>query len=270
MEQFPSPGVSALDCERVELRYIAPSQPGFARNYLTDRLDPPDPKEGRPAPKVTLYAQPTTEGSPLDLVRLAEWLEPNARRYEPNKEESFVPPTTRRGIVDGVLALEDYAGEGRFRRFIALRRTGTIEYGAYCTWSVTSAGGSVWVISLKTLVLQVAHFLALLEDLGATFETGRSWKIWCNARCIADAFLAGFGTGRAEPFQGFFLRTPSFALEDRFQLSFTYGNDPDSRGLAIGDFARRFDFAFGSLQDRARDRTGDKAGAINFAGVTYQ
>src|SRR5438132_367105 len=125
--------MSALERERVALGYARPTDADFIKNTLTASLDPEDDQRAGPAPQITFYAQPATDGGPLNLEPLPTWLKSAERRYEPRRDLAFVPET-HRGFVDGVIAANDF-GNGRYRRFLAVRRTGSVEYAPYCAWT---------------------------------------------------------------------------------------------------------------------------------------
>jgi len=171
--------LTPLQRERRDLGYLTRG-PEFGVNFLTALHGPPDEDGLGPAPKVTLYAQPTALVPGIDLAKLLTWLGPTARGYDPVPDLPFVPPY-RRGIVDGVLADPNAGREECFRRFIAIRRSATVEYGAYCSWWYPVAQ-KVWLISEKHVILQFGQLLRFLDDFATSFDLPRSWTVWCNAR----------------------------------------------------------------------------------------
>lgn len=256
--------LSPLERERWALGYAHPSDADFARNQFTDRLDPDDKEGAEPAPKVTFYAQPMTAAAPVSSAAVAAWLDPNARRYPPLPGEIFVPPR-KRGIVAGVLAYGEGETRERFTRFLAVRRTGSVEYAAYCSWWAERA--EAWILSVKQVVAQFAQLLSFLDDLATTFALPREWTVFCNARNASSAWLTGFGAGWAGPFV--FLRETTRCLDRHFQLEVNYRGDAASLDAVVREFAERFDLAFGSTTPRAFDRVGDGKGTISYGGVTY-
>lgn len=141
--------MTPLERERVELRYVRASDPDFATNLLTDALHPGEDEHAGPPPRVTFYAQPAGDAGPLALEAVPAWLKSAERRYEPRKDLPLVPET-HRGFADGLLAANDFRSIGRYPRFLAIRRTGTVEYAPYCTWTVgVNAGEVVWLLQMK-------------------------------------------------------------------------------------------------------------------------
>lgn len=256
--------LSPLERERWALGYAHPSQADFARNQFTNRLDPDDKEGVEPAPKLTFYAQSTMAAAPITIEPVAAWLDPNARRYPPLPGEIFVPPR-KRGIVDGVLAYGEGETRERFTRFLAVRRTGSVEYGAYCSWWAERP--EAWILSVNQVVAQFAQILSFLDDLATTFALPREWTVFGNARNASSAWLTGFGAGWAGPFE--FLRETTRCLDRHFQLEMNYLGGAASLDAVVREFAERFDLAFGSTTPRAFDRVGDGKGTISSACVAY-
>ncbi len=247
VEKLLAADLGALTRERVALNYVAPNDPDFAMNYLTARLDPGTTNGLPESPMVTLYAQPPADAK-LDLARLATWLEKVPSKYPPAPDQLFVP-RTRRGIVDGILAANERGDGERLRRFLCVRRTGTVEYGAYCAWSSTRFNQPVWLMSLNLVVLQFAQLLFFLDAVGSEFQLNGEWTLRCNARNVKEVVLVGFGKGWAQPFRD--AAEVTFPLEDRFQLELSYAGEAAGHDAVLRDFASRFDFAFGSSHLRA-------------------
>ncbi|HAF08729.1 MAG TPA: hypothetical protein DCK98_01430 [Chloroflexi bacterium] len=80
--------------------------------------------------------------------------------------------------------------------------------------------------------------------------------------------LVGFGEGWTEP--GDFRFRPTFCLEERFQLEFTFPGGPDAVAAVVYDLARRFELAFGFTTPRVYDRSGSAIGSINYSRVSYE
>jgi hypothetical protein len=257
-------GLEALPHERWMLGYASPADESFMRNPINDLLLPEDDETCGPAPRLTFYAQPASTAGPLDLTRVVPWLDPEKRRYEPNTRLVFVP-MTRRGIADAVIALNDHRGNGRTVRSLVVRRTGTAEYGCYPAWTFVER--KVWLIGFKLLVLQFSQFLRFLDDLAATFDRPRAWRVLVNANQMSNVVPVGYGEGWAQPFGGLY-EVPRF-WDNHFQLPFEYAGDPSTIASMTDEFADRIELAFGSTLGRARDHRGEKAGTINFDTETY-
>lgn len=248
------------ECRRL---HYADLDENFARNALVDLLEPePDENLGEP-PKVTFYVVPATSAT-LDLRRVFEWLDPKARRYDPAKHLQFVPPY-KNGIVDGIACTNGDPGE-RADRFLAVRRTGTVEYGVYCSWLVANMMTRFWFVNLKQVLLQLTQFVAFVADLNAAFKLAPTATFLCNVRSTNHAVLGAFGAGWSEPWQGGGMVKSS---EPRFQLRFDVDLAAPPPSL-ISEFAARFELSFGGKADRAFDRVGARAGEIDLGGVDYR
>jgi hypothetical protein len=258
------PSLDALARERVGLHYGAAGDPDFAVNELTWRLEP-EPIKGLPEPpRVTLYAQPPLNAE-LDLVRLARWLETTSSAYPPAPDQTFIP-YRKRGIVDGIVAMNERGDGTRLGRFLAVRRTGSVEYGVYCAWSFAQYNGAVWVLHLQLVVLQFIQLLSFVDALASEFKIAGEWAVWCNARNVKPVVLFGFGPRWAQPFRD--AVDISYPLEDHFQFEQRYVGTA-SRDATVREFATRFDFAFGSTKARAYDYPGDEKAALTFDRVNY-
>ncbi len=130
---------------------------------------------------------------------LSTWLDPNLRRYEPAKALQFIP-YYRRGFADGVVATTDEPA-GPFDRFIAVRRSGSVEYGAFCSWAFQRGTDRLWLLHLRQVVLQFPQFISFLDDLTTAFGTSRPWTAWCSARHVQGIVLTGLGQGWADWFE---------------------------------------------------------------------
>lgn len=167
-------------------------------------------------------------------------------------------------------AVRHLHGRGeRFDRFIAVRRSGSVEYGAYCSWLHHTVAGKLWLLHEKQAILQFGQFLHFLEDLATSFELPKSWTIWCNARDVKKAVLIGFGEGWTTPFDSF-RGQATFCLEEQFQLELSFASGPQSFDGLIDEFAVRFDLAFGSTTPRAYNRSGNTVGSITYSDVRYE
>lgn len=258
---------STLERERIELRYATPADPDFARNKLVERLNPREEEGFSPAPKVMFYAQPLASVAPLSIDRVDQWLDSNLRQYEPLKSVGFVP-RQKVGIVDGLVALNDES-DGRFDRFLAVRRTGTVEYGPYCCWANGGRGeNGTWLMNVKLLTAQFEQFLRFVTDLAVDFQLPTEWRVFCNARSVAGVLLFGFGKGWADPFG--FRPPPARAVEDRFQFEIAFAVDGAGYEITVRELAERIDLAFGSTRPRAYDRVGEQAGTIQYGGIDYR
>jgi len=253
-----------LSHERWRLGYATPAEDTFGRHFFSDLLLPEDDDQAGPAPKVTFYAQPIGVAAPVDVAALGSWLDPNARKYEPATYLAFVPPESR-GIADGIVALEDRRVDMRFRRFLAVRRTGTVEYAAYCVWRHPMQ--PIWLLNLKLLVLQFAQFVRFLDDVATAFDRPRRWQIYVNARQMSRSVVLGFGEGWAEPYRDF--EEPSRCWDEQFQLVLEHDGEVSGIDVLVGSFADRFDLAYGSTRGRAHNLRGDRVGEITFGGERY-
>lgn len=254
-----------LPRERLELGYADPHDPDFAVNALTTRLGP-DLVEGlTPPPRVTFYAQPALSAG-LDLARLAQWLASAVSTYPPSAENMFIPHH-KRGIVDGVLASSEHGSGSRLRRFLAVRRTGSIEYGVDCVRDMQRYGEAVWIFHLKLVVLQFAQMLAFIDAIASEFAINGPWTMWCSGRGVKPVVLVGFGERWAEPYRdGAHI---SYPLEDNFQIELEYPGGANTRAATIREFATRFDFVFGSTQARAYDYPDGPDASLGFARLGY-
>lgn len=248
------------ECRRL---HYAELDANFARNSLVELLEPEaDEKLGEP-PKVTFYVVPPTAAA-LDLNELFMWLDPQTRRYDPAKHLRFVPPY-KHGIVDGI-ACTNAQPRARSDRFLAVRRTGTVELGVYCSWLVANMMTRFWFVSLKQVLLQLTQLVAFVADLNATFKLSSTSTFVCNVRSTDTAILGAFGAGWSEPWEGGGMARSS---EPRFQLR----SDVDlaaTPASLVSDFAARFELSFGGRPDRAFDRVGPQTGELNLSGVDYR
>lgn len=252
--------------ERRNLGYLALG-PTFGVNYLTAMHGPENDEGAGPGPRVTFFAQPTELANALDLAKLPAWLDPNLRKYEPAPGTAFVPQYTR-GIVDGVVAQSRGEPQQRSDRFLAVRRSGSVEYGAYCSWLHRGRGQRSWLLHETQVILQFAQFLRFLDDFASTFERPKWWTVWCNVRDVKAAVLMGFGEGWAEPGEFNFRSIP--CLEDQFQLELHFTGGAEATDDLVAELAIRFELAFGFTTPRAYDRAGPAIGSINFARVRYE
>lgn len=255
---------STLERERIELGYATPLDPDFATNALVAQLGPGDEDGLPPGPRFTFYAQPTAAVDPLDIERVAAWLVPNERRYEPLPGALFVP-MTKQAILDGVLAYSDF-GDGVLGRFLAVRRTATVEYGAYCAWSRGIGGKPTWMMSAKHVMAQFEQLLRFLTELAAQFRVAGQWQVFCNARAMTGVIVVGFGEGWISPFD---FRPRVRCGEDRFQFEVPFGGEGRAHEAAVRELAERLDLAFGSTSPRVYDRAGEGAGKIAYGGIQY-
>ncbi len=252
--------------ERRDLGYLALG-PTFAENFLTQVHGPKQEKGLGPGPRVAFYARPTAQSTPIDLGRLPSWLDPNLRRYEPATQLQFIPHYAR-GIVDGIAARTAEGPGEEVDRFIAVRRSGSVEYGAYCSWSYNSGREQGWLVHLKQVVLQFGQFLRFLDAFATDFDRSKSWTVWLNARNVRGATLIGFGEGWADVGDWQYRARP--CLEDQFQWEFSYVGGDDATSQLVRVLTLRLEFAFGFTgTPRAYDRVGNTVGEISYAGVEY-
>jgi hypothetical protein len=264
-ESFVALQLGPFARERLALGYADPRDPAFALNMLTARLDP-DAVEGLPpSPKVTLYVQPAAEAR-LDLARVAQWLTATVSTYPPASDNTFIPHR-KRGIVDGVLAANERGNGARLRRFLAVRRTGSIECGVECARSMQTYGEAVWILHLKLVVLQFSQLLGFIDAVASEFALNGPWTIWCNARGVKPVVLLGFGERWAEPYRDG--ADISYPLEDNFQVEQQYAGGSGAHASTVREFATRFDFAFGSTKPRAYDYPGEDDATLSFGRLTY-
>jgi hypothetical protein len=251
--------------ERLALGYGDSRDPEFALNALTARIDP-DRVEGLPpAPKVTLYAQPGAEAR-LDLARVAAWLTTTVSTYAPAPDNKFVP-YRKRGIVDGVLAVNERGNGEQLRRYLAVRRMGSIEYGVECARTISTYSDQFWILHLQLIVMQFWQLLFFIDALSTEFSVASPWVVWCNARSVKPVVLVGFGNRWAEPFRD--AADITYPLEDNFQIEQHFAGGENAHATTVREFATRFDFAFGATKARAYDYPGDEDAALTFGRLSY-
>jgi hypothetical protein len=228
--------LSPAQRELFDLNYLDATAAGFALNPVTTMALAARSADDVGAPLVTFYAQ-TTESSPtpIDLPRLRDWLDPNDHRYEPVPGNLFVPPGTRRGISDGVLAMAP-PDAGLYLRFLVVRRAGTVELGPACAWQWRE-GKEPWVVDSIKLVAQVAQLLRFLIRLGADFQRKGGWRLLINIRGAQGAILGHFAEGWAAPFD--FPGETTFCLEPHVQLEVTFPGTEDAIDACIREAATR-------------------------------
>lgn len=249
--------------EMHDLGYLDSAASGFAVNPVTTLVMQARSSEDASAPFVTLYAQPTEPGpSPIDLLRVHEWLEPNNHRYEPLPGQLFVPSGSRRGIADAVL-VSSYSDLGLRMRFLVVRRSGTVEIGPASVWRWPH-DAKPWIIDSRRLIAQFAQFLRSLIRLCTDFQRPGGWRVFINIRGAQGATLGDFAQGWAPPFD--FRGETTFCIEPHLQLELAFGGTEKEIDERVREAATRLELAFGFCKSRVYN---ERTGVAELSGVTY-
>lgn len=248
--------------EMYDLGYLDPTASRFAVNPTTELVLEARSPEDTSAPLVTFYAQPISDNVlPVDLPKVRHWLDPNNHRYDPLPGQLFVPSGTRRGISDGVLAYS--SSNGIYKRFLAIRRVGSVELGPGSVWQWPK-GDQRWIIDSRKLIAQFAQLLRFLIRFGADFQRSSSWRVFINIRSSKGATLGHFAGGWAPPFE--FSDETTFCIEPHVQLDLTFaGADTDIEACVL-EAATRLELAFGFWKPRVYN---EHTGEPELTGFTY-
>lgn len=255
--------LTATQREMYDLGYLDPTAADFALNRVSMLAIQARSSEDVAAPLVTFYAQPEDpDASSVDLPGVHQWLEPNNHRYEPLPGQMFVPHGTRRGITDGVLAISS-SDAGRYMRFLAIRRSATVELGPAAVWQWPE-GKQPWIIDSKSLIAQFAQLLRFLIHFRADFQPPGGWRVFINIRGAQGAALGHFAQGWAPPFE--FRSETTFCLEPHVQLELAFSGKDEEIDERIREAATRLELAFGFWKPRIYNQ---RTGELELTGVSY-
>jgi len=226
----------------------------FAQNFLSRRIAlSADRGDGEhPAKRVFASLCGVPRGRPIervsDLVALSEWLEPNARQYDP--PGIFLPfQGGKRFTSQGVLLFEeDYRSSvtpRELRSYLLVCRDGYVEYGRQ--GGAPISGDTYYFYA--PLVAWIQRFAAFVSNLRAKMEDGPEYAVVLNLSDSEDARLCALGHGWREPWEAIDPSWPPRCLEPRIQISHVSDADKGP-GVVAKWFAERIANAFGEGEPR--------------------
>ena len=225
----------------------------FGRSFLPNRIAlAKDRGDSEREPKCTfasLCAVP--RGRPIerveDLLRLASWVEPALRQYQPPGQ--WLPAQNgKRFTSQGILLTEEtyhpQVTPRQWRAYLLVARDGYIEHGQQAGFPLK---GSLYY-QFAPLVAWVQRFGAFVAELAGQLVPGPDYWVVLNMKNTEYASLCGLGDGWREPFDG-----PEGShfqcLESHLQISCSLEAEKGPLNLARW-FAERIANAFGEGEPR--------------------
>lgn len=236
-----------------------PTSPLFGHNEQSTRLSmrrrecSTTPTE--PASSFAIFSAvpQSPPGLSLDPNDLRAWLDPNARKYQPDPGNLFIPIDNRSPRLDGAICTEGTrrGDSDLWAKYVLLKYDGYVEYGAgyaHCYKDETYFALTPMVAGFWSFI----HFVQEFYLLGKSEATVTAYLTMVNTR---NSQLGHLGQGWREPWPDEFGERFERRCEDNHvQLAskpLQPKDGPDLVKEAVKDIARRIDHAYGVWDLRA-------------------
>ncbi|WP_166180777.1 AlbA family DNA-binding domain-containing protein [Rubrobacter tropicus] len=257
-----------LEEELTRRGYGDPTSGTFGDSPYNRRLSARSPDGGVEA--ATQWASflllPTSPAEPAfaDRASLVDWLDPNKRRYEPDRARSYLPTAVPRPVLGGVATLgvayqDGRPVDGRVKDYVRVGFDGSVEYG-FAPASVTGLpdGTEVPYFIGTRIVAKLWQTLGFAADVRARLSMAAPHLLSVNLARTEGAILAVFAEGWEDP-RGDFLDLQEaprclepnaqirreLRAEDFAEISAASATDPPPQ---MRELAEEICFAFGIPQ----------------------
>ncbi len=225
----------------------------FGGNFLSVRIAQVE-EQGQHQPGcafVSLCAVPRGSSTERveDLPTLADWLEPNARQYEP--PGIFLPfRNEKRFTSQGILLWEEgyrsQVAPRKWASYLLVARDGYVEYGRQGGAPLNGRTYHFYV----PIVAWIQRFAAFIAELRSKMEQKPDYWMVLNLTDSEDACLCTLGDGWREPWDRLDASWPPRCLESRIQISRTLEGSEEPLNITRW-FAERIANALGNIDSFA-------------------
>jgi len=224
------------------------NRPDFTSNYLSANLKADD---DRLSAFLCAVPEPAGIEDGIELARLAEWLSPTERRYEPKGDWLPQGYGSRRYTSDGVLLVEEYNADIGWNQYLLAGRDGYLEYGAIVGRTYENQA----YFSFAPLVALIHRFTALVMDCATNLADVAAYWMVLNIPGTKGARVWALGDGWADQGHHRFSELPNKCLEPEIQLVKRVVCDGEEATDVGIWFAERIGNAFGYNEPSCYNRS---------------